>query len=195
MDTCTKPAVAVYCSAADRLPEKWIEAAEILGRWIGDHGATLVYGGVDAGLMKVVARAVKSTGSGAVVGVVPELRAAMSSPFNDKVIAVKGLAERKELMCEMADTFVVLPGGYGTLDELATTLAYLRFNSVAGRSIILYNPDNLYDHLLDMFDVMITQGLMALECLDAVAVATSSDEMISLLQLSLDNTSANYDKK
>ena len=96
--------VAVYCSAAGDLPESWVDAARELGRWIGRRGATLVYGGVDAGLMTVVARGVRDGGGGRVTGVIPDLRRDMASPLNDTEIAVAGLAERKAVMCRMAAT-------------------------------------------------------------------------------------------
>ncbi len=66
--------IAVYCSAAESLPVSWVEAAAQLGYWIGNAGVTLVYGGVDAGLMRLLARSVKITGKGRVIGFVPMLR-------------------------------------------------------------------------------------------------------------------------
>ena len=165
--------VAVYCSAAGDLPESWVDAARELGRWIGRRGATLVYGGVDAGLMTVVARGVRDGGGGRVTGVIPDLRRDM---------AVAGLAERKAVMCRMADVYVVLPGGYGTLDEFFTTLADILFNRLTGKTIILYNPDGLYDSLLAQFDTLVAAGLIRQGSFECIRVAASVEELISSLE-------------
>ena len=174
--------VAVYCSAAGDLPESWVDAARELGRWIGRRGATLVYGGVDAGLMTVVARGVRDGGGGRVTGVIPDLRRDMASPLNDTEIAVAGLAERKAVMCRMADVYVVLPGGYGTLDEFFTTLADILFNPLTGKTIILYNPDGLYDSLLAQFDTLVAAGLIRQGSFECIRVAASVEELISSLE-------------
>ncbi len=184
--------VAVYCSASEGLPEQWMAAAREIGLWIGRSGSTLVYGGVDAGLMRVVAEAVKSCGAGRITGVVPELRSNMASPLNDVSIAVSGLSERKSAMCGMSDVFVVLPGGYGTLDEFFTTLACLRFNGVDSKTIVLYNPDGLYDSLLNQFDTLMRSGLMNSHSLDYVKVVNGTHGLTGCL----DNLKTNrHDKK
>lgn len=174
--------VAVYCSASSGLPAEWVEAASEVGRAIGESGATLVYGGVDAGLMRAVASAVKSTGQGRVIGVVPARRADMASPLNDNRVDTDGLDDRKATMQELADIFVVLPGGYGTLDELTGALAYIRFNNIADKKILLFNPDGLYDPLMAQFDQMIASGLMKSDSLQALEVCTSTHELVGRLR-------------
>lgn len=173
--------IAVYCSAAESLPVSWVEAAAQLGYWIGNAGVTLVYGGVDAGLMRVLARSVKITGKGRVIGVVPMLRSDKSSPLNDVEIPAEGLADRKVNMYLMSDVFVVLPGGYGTLDEMISTLAYLNFNNIPDKLIILYNPDGIYDPLLEQFRQMIELGLMRPACIDRLKVIDNMDEIMKVL--------------
>ena len=174
--------IVVYCSAADSLPVAWVEAAARLGHWIGSVGATLVYGGVDAGLMRVVARAVKTADSGQIIGVVPMLRSDKASPLNDIEIPAEGLADCKANMQLMSDAFVVLPGGYGTLDEMISTLSYLAFNHITDKPLILYNPDGLYDATLEQFNTMIARGVMQQRCLDCLTVATTTDEIIEILK-------------
>lgn len=174
--------VAVYCSAASGLPAQWIDAARQVGRVIGELDATLVYGGVDAGLMREVAEAVKATGTGKVVGVVPARRAALACKLNDLRIDTDGLDDRKAAMQEMADVFVVLPGGYGTLDELTGAMAYLRFNEVSGKKILLYNPDGLYDSLLALFETLISRGVMNRACLDDLVVIETTNQLIATLR-------------
>lgn len=175
-----KITIAVYCSAVADLPESWQEGARIAGQWIGSHGATLVYGGVDAGLMTVVARAAKESGA-RVVGVVPTRRREWSSPYNDIVVPTSDLNERKGTMQLLADAFVVLPGGYGTLDEFSTSFSYINFNEQQGKSIIIYNPDGLYDPLLEQLRRMVEAGLLRPRALDVLTVASTPGEIAEAL--------------
>lgn len=180
-NACKTLKIAVYCSASENLDPAWIDAARRLGAWIGGAGATLVYGGVDAGLMRVVAREVSDAGGATIVGVVPAKRSDMASPLNDVVVPAEDLADRKSAMQLMSDVFVILPGGYGTLDEFLSALAFIRFNGLRDKSIILYNPGGLYDPLLRQFDGLIACGLMDRACLDSVCIVSSSDELIDRL--------------
>lgn len=174
--------IAVYCSSMDTLPEKWAAGASVTGRWIADHGAEMVYGGVDAGLMTIAARACKEAG-GKVVGVVPWRRADRASELNDVRVSTSDLNERKGVMQLLADAFVVLPGGYGTLDEFATSFSYINFTHHRDKRIILYNPDGLYDNLIEQLHVFVKHGLMDSDRLDILDVVTEPDQ----IAVALDN--------
>lgn len=177
--------IAVYCSSVENLPAKWIEAAEVTGRWIGSHGAQMVYGGVDAGLMTVAARACKEAG-GTVVGVVPWRRADRASQLNDVRVPASDLNDRKGVMQLLSDAFVVLPGGYGTLDEFATSFSYINFTHHRDKRIIIYNPDGLYDNLLAQLDVFIENGLMDSDRLDILEVTTTPEGIADALDRFVD---------
>lgn len=174
-------AIAVYCSASESLPTAWVEAAERLGLWIAETDSTLVYGGVDAGLMRVVANAAKTSSTARTIGVVPSLRAGMASPVNDTVLPARGLHDRKETMISLADAFVALPGGYGTLDEIISTFAHLRFNGDHSKPLIILNLDNIFDPLTDQLRLMADKGLMTPDALSTMIIVRSTDELINLL--------------
>lgn len=174
--------IAVYCSASDNLPHTWTEAAARVGEIIGSTGSTLVYGGVDAGLMSVVARAVKSTGRGKVVGVVPALRSANASPLNDEQIDTIDLDDRKATMQRLADIFVVLPGGYGTLDELTGALAHIRFCGLTDKKILIFNPDHLYDPLIALFRNMADSGLLSADIISDLIFADDTHSLAEHLK-------------
>ena len=174
--------IAVYCSSAENLPESWVECARVVGRWIASHGAQLVYGGVDAGLMKVTAQACKESG-GKTVGVVPQRRMSKKSPLNDMYIPTTDLNERKSIMQLLADAFVVLPGGYGTLDEFATAFSYINFTGQQKKRIIIFNPNGLYDHLLAQLDVMIERGLMSADRLEHIMAVNRVEDIETALDL------------
>lgn len=171
--------IVVYCSAAAGLPASWTDAATRVGFWAGLHGASLVYGGVDAGLMKTTALAAKKAGA-KIVGVVPARRRNVESPLNDTTITVCDLNDRKATMQVLGDIFVVLPGGYGTLDEFASTFSYLSFTEQE-KPIILCNSDGIYQPLLDQLDLMARTGLIAPGKLDKIMVADSTDDLETAL--------------
>ncbi|MBR5083535.1 MAG: TIGR00730 family Rossman fold protein [Prevotella sp.] len=122
--------ICVFCSANNHIDPEYFTMAEELGRWIGQNGHTLVYGGHDEGLMECIARATHEAG-GWVIGVIP-LRLVNSGHLSQYVnvkIYCETLSERKDIMLRRCDAVVALPGGIGTLDEVFTvaasaTLAY-----------------------------------------------------------------------
>lgn len=190
MATANKPLhIAVYCSAADNLPDLWRHTAARLGQWIGLNNATLVYGGVDAGLMSVVAEAADKAGA-KIVGVVPTRRLSCASPLNGLQIPVADLNDRKATMQLLSDIFVILPGGYGTVDELMSAFAYLNFTAQTKKHIIVYNPDGLFDKLIAQFDTFIRLGLMNRQCLTHLTVAADADSLVAELDRALINYNA-----
>lgn len=172
--------IAVYCSSMDNLPDNWQEGARAVGTWIGKNKFQLVYGGVDAGLMCVAARACKNAG-GTVVGIVPTRRANQASPFNDVRVPTADLNDRKGVMQLLSDVFVVLPGGYGTLDEFAASFGYINFTMRRDKRVILFNPDGIFDPLLAQLKLFVEHGLMTTAPLEALIVATTVDQLIEAL--------------
>ena len=106
--------ICVFCSANSQIAPEYFEAAEQLGRWLAQNGHTLVYGGVNQGLMEAVAKAVHESG-GHTVGVVPVIveRTGRTSQYVDVEIPCDNLTDRKQLMMDQSDLFVALPGGIG----------------------------------------------------------------------------------
>ena len=171
--------IAVYCSSRPELPQAWQDAARQVGRRIGELGATLVYGGVDAGLMSIVAHSAKDAGA-QIVGVIPSRLLSRVCEANDIKLSTGSLHERKQVMDIMSDIFIVLPGGYGTLDEFANTFSYLNFTR-QWRPIILMNLDGIYDHLLEQLAVMRRHGLLKPETMEVLHVCNNIEEFEPLL--------------
>lgn len=111
--------IAVYCSAKDAIPEEYLALGDALGRWLGEQGHTLVYGGATGGLMSRTSDAAKAAGA-KVIGVIPpRIKAIGRLAKNcDELIEVANMSERKQTMRDWAEAFVCLPGSYGTLDEM-----------------------------------------------------------------------------
>ena len=111
--------IAVYCSAKDAIPEEYLMLGDALGKWLGDNGHTLIYGGATGGLMSRVSDAAKEAG-GYVIGVIPPriIACGRKAQNCDEIYRVRCMSERKQAMRDMADAIVCLPGSYGTLDEM-----------------------------------------------------------------------------
>ena len=111
--------IAVYCSAKDAIPEEYLQLGDALGRWIGEQGHTLVYGGATGGLMSRTSDAAKRAGAHVIGVIPPRIKAAGRLATNcDYLIEVNNMSERKQRMRDEADSIVCLPGSYGTLDEI-----------------------------------------------------------------------------
>ncbi len=144
--------VCVFCASSNHVGPQFFEAARRLGTIIGQRGDTLIWGGGRVGLMGEVARAVRAAG-GRIVGVIPESMTSVEIAFHeaDELIVTETMRQRKGLMDEKADAFVVLPGGFGTLEELSEIMV-LRILGYHHRPVVLVNAQGFYDPLLKLFD-------------------------------------------
>ena len=155
---------------------------EELGRWAAAHGHTIVYGGVNQGLMECVARATKEAG-GHTVGVVPTIveQTGRISDYSDEVIPCDNLNDRKQLMQEQSDVFIALPGGIGTLDEIFTIAASATIGYHT-KPVILYNMKGFWNSLIAMLDDLHAHGVTRKQWSTYIKVANSLDELAALLQ-------------
>ena len=177
--TSRERSIAVFCAAAEGARPAYREAAEALGRRLAERGVGLIYGGANVGLMGVVADAALA-GGGRVVGVIPHV-------LVDLEVAHKGVSElhvvdtmhtRKRLMGELADAFLILPGGFGTLEELFEVLAWQTLKLHA-KPVILLNTAGFYDTMLAFLDVCEREGMLRGNR-GALLVAETVDEALAL---------------
>jgi uncharacterized protein (TIGR00730 family) len=155
-----------------------VNEAKKLGEKLADEGLGLVYGGASLGLMNAVADAVLRRG-GKVTGVIPRLLADLEITKNEctEIIYTSTMFERKVKMLEIADAVVVLPGGFGTLDEMfeALTLSQLKlFDAPIG----LLNVNGYYDLLVGLLDNMVEKGFLKKESKDRLTVSSSVNDLI-----------------
>ena len=144
--------ICVYCSSSDAVAPAYFDAARALGQGIAHRGDTLVYGGAGIGLMGALARAVKA-GGGTVIGVMPTVLQEKRIVFTDvdELVTTRDMRERKAVMESRADAFVILPGGFGTLEELSEVLT-LRQIGVHTKPIVLLNTEGYYAPLIALFE-------------------------------------------
>ena len=171
--------VCVYCGSRTGTTAQFADAASEVGRWIGEHGGQLVYGGGNSGLMGVVATATLKAG-GRVVGVIP--RALVDKEFAKRECTelhiVESMHERKRLMAERAEAFLALPGGIGTFEELfeVWTWRQLRYHE---KPIGLLNAAGYFDPLLAFLRSSVRHGFMDDRQMDLIRVG---DQAPTLLQ-------------
>jgi uncharacterized protein (TIGR00730 family) len=155
--------VAVYCGSSSGNKKEYTQQAQEMGRELARRGLTLVYGGGCVGLMGTIADAVLAEG-GKVIGVIPSFLA-------DKELAHQGCTElhvvetmhqRKLLMADLAEGFVAMPGGFGTLEELFEVLTWGQLG-LHGKPVGLLNTLGFYDALLGLLDHMSAEAFLRIE--------------------------------
>jgi len=173
--------VCVYCSSSDEIDREFFTHARQLGESLGKRGDTLVYGGGSVGLMGEVARACHDQG-GKVVGVIPESLKTAEIAYHqaDELIVTETMSERKKLMFTKGDAFIILPGGFGTLEELAEVIV-LRVLKYQDRPIIILNCLGFYDPLIELFDHFIEHNFAKPKHRELYTVVKTVEEAVAAL--------------
>jgi uncharacterized protein (TIGR00730 family) len=140
--------VCVFCGSAPGRPAHFIEAAHATGKLLAQRAIALVYGGGHIGMMGAVADAALAAG-GRVIGVIPQhlMRPEVAHLGLTELIVVESMHQRKRLMADRADAFLVLPGGYGTLEETFEVVTWLQLG-LHRKPVALVNVGGYFDPLL-----------------------------------------------
>ena len=171
--------VCLYCGSRPGLNPEFATAAQEVGTWIGEHGGQLVYGGGRGGLMGVVADATLRAG-GRVVGVIPKALVEKESAHRDctELHIVDTMHDRKRMMAERADTFLALPGGIGTFEELFEVWTWRQLG-YHDKPIGLLNTAGYYDKLLGFLKASVEQQFLGDWQMDLIR---SDTDPVSLLK-------------
>lgn len=172
--------IAVYCSSSNHIPESYKNSAYALGQWIADSGNTLIFGGATGGLMTSVSEGASASG-GKITGIIPQAVIKMNrqSALCTELITVETMSDRKATMKEMADVFVVLPGSYGTLDEMFDVIAA----AIVGehkKQLIVVNENGFYDDLMRQIERMIDEKFIPVVNYKPLIVSNISDCILHL---------------
>ena len=169
--------ICVNCGSSPGFRPAYAAAAQDLGRAIAGRGCELVYGGADVGLMGIVADAALAAG-GRVTGVIPAAfadRVAHRGLFELRVVA--SMHERKRAMFDLSDAFVALPGGFGTLEEIAEVLTWAQIGQHRKPCGFL-NAAGYYDPLFVFLDRMVGEGFLKKEHRGMILVAESAADLL-----------------
>lgn len=176
-----KPAICVFCGSSFGVDPRYGEAARQTGRLIGTAGFSLVFGGGDVGLMGEVARQAHLAGAG-ILGILPDFLRHAEPPLRggETIHIVPDFFARKAQMIASADAFLVLPGGIGTLDELAEVLTTANLDRHA-KPIVLVDED-YHAPLMALIDHFIAQGFAGSRIRTLLKLFPSPDDAINYLK-------------
>lgn len=150
--------VCVFCSSANAINKMYKSYAVDFGKWLADNDMSLVYGGAIGGLMDCVAKGVSSKRA-SIIGVVPQtiIDKGRLSLYPTQIFKVDSMNNRKSMMKQLSDVFVVFPGGFGTLDEWFDVYASLIVGE-HNKPILVFNPDNYWQGIKMQFDRFEEEG-------------------------------------
>ena len=150
--------VCVFCGSSDAADPQFLAAAGDLGRALAADKLRLVYGGGGVGLMGATARAAHEAG-GEVLGIIPTFLLGRERALDTvETIVVTSMHERKQIMFERSDAFVILPGGIGTLEEVVELLSWRRLDLHA-KPVVFYNPRGFWEPLFALFQHTVDEKL------------------------------------
>jgi uncharacterized protein (TIGR00730 family) len=174
--------IGVYCGSSLGNDERFADGASILGKYCANKNIKIIYGGAKVGLMGVLANECLTNG-GEVVGVLPHF-------LRNKEVSHDGLTElhivenmhiRKQMMYDLSDAFIALPGGYGTMDEIFEMLTWAQLG-IHKKPIGLLNTADYYTHLLHFIDHAIDSKLLRQENKSLLNVHNEVEPLIDLLK-------------
>jgi uncharacterized protein (TIGR00730 family) len=173
--------VCVYCGSSPGNRPEYAQAARALGKALVDNGMSLVYGGGKVGLMGVVADAVLEHG-GKAIGIIPE--ALMQKEVGHRGLTelhvVRNMHERKQMMADLAEAFIAMPGGVGTFEELFETFTWLQLGYHA-KPVGLLNVAGFYDGMLGFLSHAVQEGFLKQVHADLLHVSDTAEGLLGKL--------------
>ena len=174
--------ICIFCSANQEIDPDFFQFTEEFGQWAAKNSHSIIFGGVNQGLMECIAKAVHEAG-GQTIGVIPRIveESGRISDYVDVEILCDDLNDRKQLMQDHADVFVALPGGIGTLDEIFSIAA----SAIIGyhsKKIFLYNMKGFWDSLITLLDDLQDKGVTRRDWRSQIEVVNSLDEIKTKLK-------------
>lgn len=185
--------IGVYCGASDDCPQVFKDSARDFGEMMGKNNVEIVYGGARVGLMGIMAKACMDNG-GKVCGVIPRFLDNHEGGFTDitELHYVESMHERKELMFERSDAFVVLPGGFGTLDELCEILTWKQIG-LHKKFIFILDINRYWSPIFcDAMEIMVNNGFVRKEDKNLFTLIERVEDMTPFLSTERPSNQKNY---
>jgi len=174
--------ICVYCGSSDDVQNVYLDASYQMGTALARRGLTLIYGGGRTGLMGMLADG-SLDAAGQVTGVIVKSMNTprLAHPRLSKLEVTATIHQRKSRMYQLADAFIALPGGYGTLDELFETLTWAQIGE-HNKPMGLLNVNHYYDSLLSFLDHAEKERFIFREHRQSLLCATTPDELMDAMQ-------------
>ncbi len=173
--------VCVFCGSGTGGNPCYADSARELGKSLTSLNHSLVYGGGKVGLMGIIADTVLEN-KGEVIGVIPDFLVKLEVAHNGltRLEVVDSMHERKKRMADLSDAFIAMPGGWGTLDELAEILTWKQLGLIH-QPIGILNTNHFFDSLLNQMKQMVTEGFLKQQNLSFLKVAATPDLLLQQL--------------
>jgi len=144
--------LTIYCSSSENLNKKYYDLAENIGLFLATKSIKIIFGGGKTGLMGKVSKSAFVNGA-EVIGIIPEFLTTKEKVSHEttKTIVVKNMTERKKKLFEYADSFLILPGGSGTIEEASEIISW-KFLGLHNKNIIIFNYKGYWDNFIKLYD-------------------------------------------
>jgi uncharacterized protein (TIGR00730 family) len=174
--------ICVYGASSNKIADSYIEQAEELGEKMAIRGHSLIFGAGSGGMMGAVARGVDKY-NGEIVGIAPSFFNVDGVLFDkcDELIQPKTMRQRKQILEDMSDAFIITPGGVGTFDEFFEILT-LKQLARHPKAIVVFNINGFYDKIISLLDDMAEEGFLSRETIALFDVFTDIDEMLTYIE-------------
>ena len=176
-----KKSVCVFCGASNNVPQKFLDIGAKFGELMAARGVSLVYGGGDCGVMGAVANATLKKG-GEATGVFPISLRNIENEHQSlsEIIIVNTMHERKQLMFERSDAFVIFPGGCGTMDEMFEIITWKQLQ-LHHKPIVIFNYEHYWDPLIALLNNIIDNGFAKPETAGYYTVVDRVEAVLEVL--------------
>ncbi len=174
--------ITVFCGSSSGSDEKYKRQATLLGQTLAKHNIQLIYGGANVGLMGAVADGALNSG-GKVIGVLPHFLQSKEIAHKQltELILVETMHERKTRMNDLCDGVIVLPGGYGTLEEFFEMITWAQLG-LHQKPIAVLNIDGFYNDLIKLVQTMADKGFLKQVNRDMLLISDNIDELLNMMK-------------
>lgn len=182
INNITMKSITVFCGSSFGSDELYKEQATLLGQTLAKQNIQLIYGGANVGLMGAVADGVLQEG-GKAIGVLPHFLQSKEIAHQDltELILVETMHERKTKMNDLCDGVIVLPGGYGTLEEFFEMITWAQLG-LHKKPIAILNINGFYDDLIKLVQTMVDKGFLKQINQEMLLVSDSIDELLEKMR-------------
>ncbi len=173
--------ISIFCGAHEGKNPKYAQSAKIISEAIAKKGINVIFGGGNVGLMKIISDTALDNGV-EVLGIsLKSLHALeLANPRLNEIVVTDTLLDRKDEFMSRSDAFIVLPGGVGSLDELAEIMASNQLG-IINKPVGILNTEGYYDHLLKWFDKAVEEGFISSANLKELLVSDNPEELVDLV--------------
>ena len=173
--------ISIFCGAHEGKNPKYAQSAKIISEAIAKRGINVVFGGGNVGLMKIISDTALDNGV-EVLGIsLKSLHALeLANPRLNEIVVTDTLLDRKDEFMSRSDAFIVLPGGVGSLDELAEIMASNQLG-IINKPVGILNTEGYYDHLLKWFDKAVEEGFISSANLKELLVSDNPEKLVDLV--------------